>query len=209
MNTGTRYASGWLVTKFPSGIEDYADWTCRASEITEKNTFYYRDYQGAIQSETNTRTFFTNEVVSGVAQPVLRSNILYTGYGDPDIPSGNPKIKHNGISDFSMGGSIDLYNPLQSSYVNTVNARNSIPSLARKGSTGEGIITDFDFLRMFLFKGDFYVAWFWDDPPDIGTPNISLTVGHRKITTRQYGEYSSSNGIFGGQVEYTITDTFA
>jgi len=213
----SRYTDGWIVKKFPNGIEDYVDWMCRASEITEKTTSYFRVWSGtssSIGSSTETRTFLTNEIEPNASQPVLRGNILYTGGGDLDGLKGDPRIKHGGSKDFSMGGSIDLYDPSESSFANTTNANTSVPFLARKGSTGEGVQTDFDFLRMFLFKGDFYVAWHWDNPPDLplgpgGIRDISMSVGNRSITTRLIGEYSSSGGLGGGSVEYTITDTFA
>jgi len=215
----------WRVKKFPNGIEDFADWMCRASEITIKVDRYYFPSDGSAAFDVpvffNTETYVNSVdpvdpvyLVDPAAPkssfPVLRGNIDYHSFND-EIPLGDPRIKHGGSKDFSMGGSIDLYDPLQP-FLSSLAATTSepLPEYQRAASTGEAFLArSYGCLRMFLFKGDFYVAVpFRYYTGDTYIIEFDLEVSYRKIKVTLFtrtGEFSGAGGI----TEYTITDTFA
>ena len=206
----------WRVVKFPNGVEDFADWMCRASEVTAKIDTYYFPPDGEfgipVFFDTRTEVSSVDPVTPKSPLPVLRSNIDYAGGYSSEIPLGDPRIKHNGSRDFSMGGSIDLYDPSQP-YLSSLEATKSSPDYfgyLKSGPTGDVFIVWPDSkLRMFLFKGDFYVAvpFLYNS----GTTEIiefNVEVSSKKIKVTLLTRTFAFDGA-GGISEYTITDTFA
>jgi len=207
----------WRVKKFPKGVEDFTDWMCRASEITEKRDIYYFPSDGSaafdvpVFFDTETYVSSVDPVAPKSPLPILRSNIDYVPYNS-EIPLGDPKIKHKGNSDFSMGGSIDLYDSSQP-FLSSLAATTSDPQFdyQKSGPTGEGfnIWPSRETIRMFLFKGDFYVAvpfrYYTDHTYII---EFDLEVSYRKIKVTLFTRTAEFSGA-GGISEYTITNTFA
>jgi hypothetical protein len=213
----------WRVKKFPNGIEDFADWMCRASEITAKIDTYYFPSDGSaafdvpVFFDTSTEVSSVDSVgpVDPAAEkssfPVLRGNIDYIHPYDQEIPLGDPRIKHGGSKDFSMGGSIDLYDSSQP-FLSSLAATTSepLPEYQRAASTGEAFLArSYGCLRMFLFKGDFYVAVpFRYYTGETYIIEFGLEVSYRKIKVTLFARTFAFAGA-GGITEYTITDTFA
>jgi hypothetical protein len=207
----------WRVKKFPNGIEDFTDWMCRASEITSKRDAYYFTLES---SGSDTPVFLDTEtVVSSVDPvapksplPILRTNIDYVPY-NYEIPLGDPRIRHDGSANVSMGGSIDLYDSSQP-FLSSLEASESEPQFfgyQKSGPTGEGFNTwmSRNTLRMFLFKGDFYVAHpFRYNTGSTYIIDYDLEVSSKKIKVTLFTRTFVFSGA-GGIVEYTITDTFA
>jgi hypothetical protein len=214
----------WRVKKFPKGIEDFADWMCRASEITAKFDTYYFPSDGSaafdvpVFFDTRTEVSSVDSVgpVDPAAEkssfPVLRGNIDYIPPYGQEIPLGDPRIKHGGSKDFSMGGSIDLYDSSQP-FLSSLAATTSDPQFGyqKSGPTGEGfnIWPSRETIRMFLFKGDFYVAVpFRYNTSETYIIEFDLEVSYRKIKVTLFARTFAFAGA-GGITEYTITDTFA
>jgi len=187
----------WLVEKLPNGVEDYADWKCRASEFRVDSIFYIPDfYPDPIVLPP---AYFSLDKVPHV----MERNRQYRQTADDQnstSPIGNPKIKHT-LKDFSMGGMIDLYDAdhVSGSRYNAWNYSDlalsdlhpetavHLPEFSYWSTFGACYAN----IRFFLFEGDFYVAWHKGSSPYTWDTK-TLTLGARSITQKvmidPYGE---------------------